>query len=219
MNELRLAPSILSADFLKLGEQIEEAEKAGADMLHFDVMDGNFVPEISYGEPILRAIKKNSRLPMDVHLMVVDPLKNIDSFAKAGADYITFHLEACRDARECIERIHANGVKASVSIRPDTPVEEVFPYLNDVEMVLLMTVNPGFGGQKYLPESSERIRALRAEIDRRGRSVLLEVDGGICGDTIALAAEAGADTFVSGSSVFCGDIPSNIRSLREKLTR
>lgn len=212
-----IAPSVLSADFLNLGREVQQLNAAGVDMIHYDVMDGNFVPEVSYGEGILRAVKKNTSIPVDVHLMVVDPLKNIESFAKAGADRITFHLEACTNAEEVIDRIHSFGIPAAISVKPGTPVETVYPYLYKVEMVLLMTVNPGFGGQPFLKESPERIAALRAEIEKRGLDVDIQVDGGINFETVLLAKEAGANVFVSGSSLFGGDLPDNVRVMRELL--
>lgn len=212
-----IAPSVLSADFLNLGREVQQLNAAGVDMIHYDVMDGNFVPEVSYGEGILRAVKKNTSIPVDVHLMVVDPLKNIESFAKAGADRITFHLEACTNAEEVIDRIHSFGIPAAISVKPGTPVETVYPYLYKVEMVLLMTVNPGFGGQPFLKESPERIAALRAEIEKRGLNVDIQVDGGINFETVLLAKEAGANVFVSGSSLFGGDLPDNVRVMRELL--
>lgn len=212
-----IAPSVLSADFLNLGREVQQLNAAGVDMIHYDVMDGNFVPEVSYGEGILRAVKKNTSIPVDVHLMVVDPLKNIESFAKAGADRITFHLEACTNAEEVIDRIHSFGIPAAISVKPGTPVETVYPYLDKVEMVLLMTVNPGFGGQPFLKESPERIAALRAEIEKRGLDVDIQVDGGINFETVLLAKEAGANVFVSGSSLFGGDLPDNVRVMRELL--
>ena len=212
-----IAPSVLSADFLNLGREVQQLNAAGVDMIHYDVMDGNFVPEVSYGEGILRAVKKNTSIPVDVHLMVVDPLKNIESFAKAGADRITFHLEACTNAEEVIDRIHSFGIPAAISVKPGTPVETVYPYLYKVEMVLLMTVNPGFGGQPFLKESPERIASLRAEIEKRGLNVDIQVDGGINFETVLLAKEAGANVFVSGSSLFGGDLPDNVRVMRELL--
>ncbi len=212
-----IAPSVLSADFMNLGRDVGNLNKAQVDMIHYDVMDGNFVPEVSYGEGIMRAVKKNTDIPVDVHLMVVDPLKNIDSFAKAGADRITFHLEACENADEVIDRIHSFNIPAAVSVKPGTPVEAVFPYLDRVEMVLLMTVNPGFGGQPFLPESPERIKKLRTEIEARGLNVDIQVDGGINFETILTAKEAGANVFVSGSSLFRGDLPENVRIMRELL--
>lgn len=217
MMKYMIAPSVLSADFMNLGRDVENLNKAAVDMIHYDVMDGNFVPEVSYGEGIMRAVKKNSQIPVDVHLMVVDPLKNIESFAKAGADRITFHLEACDNADEVIEKIHSFGIPAAVSVKPGTPVEAVFPYLDKVEMVLLMTVNPGFGGQPFLPESPARIAALRAEIEKRGLAVDIQVDGGINFDTVQTAKDAGANVFVSGSALFKGDLPENVRKMREIL--
>ena len=213
----QIVPSILSADFTRLGDQLRELEEAGTEMIHFDVMDGSFVEEISFGEVVLRSVRPNVKMEIDVHLMVVDPLTNIDSFAKAGADRITFHLEAAKSVRECIDKIHAHGLKAAVSLKPCTPIEEVFPYLPDLEMVLVMTVNPGYGGQCFLPSSVERIQKLRAEIGRQGLSTDVQVDGGIGKKTIRIAKEAGANVFVCGSSVFLGSITDNLKALEESL--
>ena len=214
MKTCKIAPSVLSADFLNLGKQLDEAEKAGADLIHFDVMDGKFVPEISYGEPVLRSIKKQSRLTIDVHLMIEDPLINIESFALAGADSVTIHLEACRDVRRVLNKIRSSGMKSGLAIKPDTPIEMVYPHLDLVDMVLVMTVYPGFGGQAFLESSLERIRTLRTVLDRVSPGTDIQVDGGINKDTIKTARDAGANIFVAGSAVFKGDISSNLAQLR-----
>ncbi len=178
------------------------------------MMDGHFVPEISFGQPVIRAIRESAEKPLDVHLMITDPLPKIESFAKAGADRITFHLEASDDPRAVIDKIHSYSLPAAISIRPKTPVMEVFPYLSCIEMVLIMTVEPGFGGQKILPETIDKIRALREEIDRRDLSVLIEADGGITFENAGVLSKAGTDVFVSGSQLFRGHLVSNISRFR-----
>ncbi len=214
MKTVQIAPSVLSADFLHLGKQLEDVEKAGADLIHFDVMDGKFVPEISYGEPVLRSIKKQCGLPVDVHLMIEEPFVNLESFAAAGADSITVHLEACKDVRRTLEKIRSLGVSAGLAIRPDTPVEAVFPHLDILDMVLVMTVYPGFGGQPFLESSLERISCLKAVLEKTSPDTHIQVDGGINRNTIRRAVEAGADIFVAGSAVFKGDITANVSELR-----
>lgn len=214
MNNIKLAPSLLAADFMNMGPQIKLLEQENAEMLHFDVMDGKFVPEVSFGEPLMRSLKKGSSIPLDVHLMIEEPLINIESFAKNGADSITFHVEAAKDVKRVIERIHSFGVKAALSLKPDTPVERLFPYLDELDMILVMTVYPGFGGQKFMPESVERIAAIRKELERRGLNTDIQVDGGINRSTIRTAMEAGANVFVAGSGIFNGDIAENVRALR-----
>ena len=214
MKTMQIAPSVLSADFLHLGKQLEDVEKAGADLIHFDVMDGKFVPEISYGEPVLRSLKKQCGLPVDVHLMIEEPFVNLESFAAAGADSITVHLEACKDVRRTLEKIRSLGVSAGLAIKPDTPVEAVFPHLDILDMVLIMTVYPGFGGQPFLESSLERISCLKAFLEKTSPDTHIQVDGGINKNTIRRAMDAGADIFVAGSAVFKGDITANVSELR-----
>ncbi len=210
----RISASILNADLLRLGEEVQRAKQAGVDMLHFDVMDGCFVPNISFGMPVLKAVSDNSDLFMDVHLMIQNPLRYVPDFVRDGADGITFHLECGDDSFQTIEKIHGLGCKAGISLKPATPARAVLPFLDEVENILIMTVEPGFGGQSYLHEMNEKIRAVREMIGRR--NCTLEVDGGINPDTIQEAAAAGADLFVAGSYLFRSeDIHAAVRSLAE----
>ena len=212
-----LSPSILAADFAILGEQIREASEAGAEYIHIDVMDGVFVPSISFGMPLIQSIRKVTDKVFDVHLMIVEPERYVKQFKECGADSITFHLEATEDADALIDQIHALGCRAGMSIKPKTPVEVVRKYLSKIDMLLVMTVEPGFGGQKYIPESTERIRRARELADELGVDLDIQVDGGVGQDNVHVVLEAGANVVVSGSAVFHGDITDNVKRFTAQL--
>ncbi len=197
-----ISPSILASDFSHLADEVISIEKAGADLVHIDVMDGIFVPNITLGAPVIKCLKGKTKLPFDVHLMIEEPKRYIDDFAKAGADIITFHIEATDDIEGTIAQIKKQGIKAAVSLKPNTPAEAVFPYLDDLYMVLVMTVEPGFGGQSFMPGMMPKVRAIREEAEKRGLDLRIQVDGGIDDKTVSQAVENGADVLVAGSYVF-----------------
>ncbi|AMA62521.1 MAG: ribulose-phosphate 3-epimerase [Kurthia gibsonii] len=199
---IKIAPSLLAADFAKLGEEVREVEAAGATLLHIDVMDGHFVPNISFGSLVMDAIKPYTNLPLDVHLMIENPDQYIEQFAKAGAEYITVHVEACRHLHRTIQLIRSYGVKPGVVLNPHTPIETIKHVLEDIDLVLLMTVNPGFGGQKFIDSVVPKIAELSYMIKQRNLDVEIEIDGGITAETIVPCAEAGATIFVAGSAIF-----------------
>lgn len=208
-----LSPSILAADFWRLGEQIKEVEEAGAQYLHIDVMDGVFVPSISYGMPLIESLRKKTKLFFDVHLMIVEPERYVEEFVRCGADMVTFHIEATQKVEETIGLIRAAGAKVGISIKPGTPVEELVPYLDKVDMVLVMTVEPGFGGQKYIDSCTEKVKRVRQMITERGLNVDVQVDGGIGADNVQIALEAGANVVVAGSAVFKNSITENVKNI------
>jgi ribulose-phosphate 3-epimerase len=199
---VKIAPSILSADFSKLGEEILAVEKAGADYIHVDVMDGHFVPNITIGPLIVESIRPITKLPLDVHLMIENPDQYIEAFAKAGADYITVHVEACRHLHRTIQNIKSFGVKAGVVLNPATPVESIQHIIGEVDMVLLMTVNPGFGGQKFIPEVLPKIKKVKELAESKGLTIEIEVDGGVNPETAKQCIEAGATVLVAGSAIY-----------------
>jgi ribulose-phosphate 3-epimerase len=219
---LKIAPSILSADFTRLGEQIREAEEGGADWIHVDVMDGHFVPNITIGPLIAAAAKRTTSLPIDVHLMIEHPERYVDAFADAGADYLTVHVETCPHLHRTIQQIRERGVRPGVTLNPATPLESLEEILPYVDLVLVMSVNPGFGGQSYIPTSTDRIARIRRMLDERGLDhVELEVDGGVAPDTVCAVVEAGASVVVAGSAVYNprGSVAENLRRLREAAGR
>jgi ribulose-phosphate 3-epimerase len=199
---VKIAPSILSADFARLGDEIVAVEKAGADYIHIDVMDGHFVPNITIGPLIVEAIRPVTKLPLDVHLMIENPDQYIENFAKAGADYITVHVEACRHLHRTLHHIKSFGIKAGVVLNPATPVESIQHILADIDMVLLMSVNPGFGGQKFIPEVLPKIRKVKEMSDSIRKELEIEIDGGVNPETAKLCMDAGANVLVAGSAIY-----------------
>ena len=216
MKKIKISPSILSSDFGQLSTEIKKIEDAGADMIHVDVMDGHFVPNITIGAPVVKALRKHTSLPFDVHLMISPVHKYVKDFADAGADIITVHPEATDNLLQTIELIKSLGKKAGVSINPKTSLDSIFPVLHLIDLVLIMSVNPGFGGQKFMPEVLSKVKILRQKIDEENLEVEIEIDGGINFDTGKLAKEAGVDILVSGTTLFTGNdgLKENIKKLR-----
>lgn len=212
-----LSPSILAADFKVLGQEMKKTEENGAAYIHFDVMDGMFVPSISFGMPVLASINDATEQFMDAHLMVQEPIRYVEAFQKAGADYVTVHLEACEDVKTTLDKIHACGMKAGLAVNPETDVKELVPYLEDVEMILIMSVHPGFGGQKFIPESLDKIREVRAMLNEKNLKIDIQVDGGIYVENVREVLDAGANVIVAGSAVFRGDAGENTAKFMEIL--
>jgi len=214
----RICPSILSADFSRLGDEIATVARAGADFLHVDVMDGQFVPDLTFGPILVSAMRRLTSLPLDVHLMIVEPLRHLEAFAKAGADHLIVHLETVQDPVRSLREIRSRGLRAGLSIKPETPLDRYLEALPECDIALVMTVEPGRGGQPFLEGSEKRIAAVREAIDRAGLACLLGVDGGIKPETAARAARAGADTFIAGHSIFSTpDPPEALRALRQSV--
>lgn len=210
---IKLAPSLLAADFTCLGEEIKKVYENGAEYLHLDVMDGMFVPNISLGPGMIASLRKVCPIVFDVHLMIQDPIRYIDDFAKAGADIITFHYEACENRREVIEKIHSYGIRAGMSVKPHTDANLMAEYLDEIDLALVMTVEPGFGGQKFMPEAMPNLEALNREIQKTGRKIDLEVDGGINLQNASIVKEKGANVLVAGSAVFgAEDVAATVRA-------
>ena len=214
-----LCPSMMCADYARLKKEVQELEAAGADIFHCDVMDGCFVPNITMGLMDVKTVRAHTKAMVDVHLMIEDPDRYIDEFVKSGADIITVHYEACKDVEKTIQMIREKGVKVGVTIKPKTPLSVLEPLLDKVDMILLMTVEPGFGGQAYIPESTDKIRALRKMLNDRGLTTDIEVDGGIKKDNLEMVLDAGANVIVAGSAIFKDDIEKNTRDFMEILKK
>jgi len=218
--EDKIAPSVLSADFARLGDEVAKVERAGADMIHFDVMDGHFVPNLSIGVPVLESLRKVTGLPLDAHLMIENPERYVEVFVKAGANSVSVHAEVCTDIAAMAKRLHDLGARASVGINPETDVQRVLPFAAHLDMILIMSVHPGFGGQEFIPEALEKLRVVRRELDRRALKVDIEIDGGVKLDNIAEVKAAGANVFVSGSGIFGqGDYRKVVKEMRNLIAQ
>ena len=205
-----ISPSVLAADFSKLGDEMKKVELAGAQYIHLDVMDGVFVPNISFGAPVISAVRKSSSAVFDVHLMITEPQRYIDDFVKAGADIITIHYESCDDPASVVKYIKSKGVRAAVSVKPATPVEVLYPMLKELDMVLIMTVEPGFGGQKLIPETVAKVTELRQYAVNNGIEIDIEVDGGVTPENVSTLVSAGANVIVAGSAIFKAEDPADV---------
>lgn len=214
-----LSPSILSADFTILGDELKTIDEAGSEYIHIDVMDGIFVPSISYGMPVIKSIRKATKKVFDVHLMITEPERYITEFVESGADIITFHVEATKDPEKVIDMIHEKGLKAGISVKPKTPLEAIEPFLEKIDMLLIMSVEPGFGGQAYIEGSTEKIRAAREMMTAYGLTTDIQVDGGINLQNLPEVLEAGANIIVAGSSVFKGDVRGNVKAFLEIMNK
>jgi len=205
-----ISPSVLAANFARLGDDVKKVEDAGAQYLHLDVMDGIFVPNISFGAPVISALRKTSKMFFDVHLMITDPIRYIDDFIGAGADLITIHYESCDDPERVVDYIRSKGIRVAVAIKPSTSAEVLYPLMKKLDMVLVMTVEPGFGGQKLIPETVPKVSDLRKYADENGIDIDIEVDGGITADNVGMLTQAGANVIVAGSAIFKAEDPSDI---------
>ena len=212
-----LSPSILAADFKILGQEMKKTEENGARYIHFDVMDGMFVPSISFGMPVMASIRNATEQIIDAHLMVTEPIRYVEVFQQSGADLLTVHLEACEDVKATLDKIHACGMKTGLAIKPETPAEELIPYLEETDMILVMSVHPGFGGQKFIPETLDKIRKVRRMLTERNLDTDIEIDGGIYMGNIREVLDAGANVIVAGSAVFKGDAGENTAKFMEIL--